>query len=77
MAELTLVCLLALLLSSPASPHFPPLLQSQVIGLDCMFDPEVVLASFLVGRVECGIATSQKFADVRPEGNSFPCTMGV
>lgn len=62
--------------SSPTSLHFPPLLQSQGIRLCYMFDPEVLLAPFLVAWVECGIATTQKsqFAGVRSDWNSFPCT---
>ena len=65
--------------SSPTSLHFPPLLQPQGIRLYYMFDPEVLLAPFLLGRVECGIATMWKsqFAGLRSGWNSFPCTEWV
>lgn len=58
------------------SLNFSPLLHSQSIRLYNMFDPQVLLAPFLVGWVECGVAAMQKdqFAGVGSGWNGLPCT---
>lgn len=61
---------------SSTSLNFSPLLHSQGIRLHSMFDPQVVLAAFLVGWVECGVAAMQsQFAGVSSGWNSSPCNI--